>query len=98
MASKVAAAAMQYSKQLSKAITRFWIVYRILVLILVGLRPETASSVAETIAGVDTIMMANVSTYLVNSLGEKWIYSERYMLAHVKTQKPKEEKEEEAQG
>jgi hypothetical protein len=29
---------------------------------------------------MDTIMLFNVSTYLVNSLGEKWLYSERYML------------------
>lgn len=42
--------------------------------------PATAEALVSTIAGMDTIMMANVSTYMINSLGEKWLYSERFAL------------------
>lgn len=83
MASKVAAAALQYSKKLSQEITWFWILYRVLVAVLSAIQPAVASSIVTTIAGVDTIMMINVGTYLVNSLGEKYIYSDRFVLSWI---------------
>ena len=84
MANKVAAAALQYSKKLSQEITWFWMLYRPLVAILSIIQPSTAPALAQSIAGVDTIMMINVSTYLVNSLGEKYIYSDRHVMNWIK--------------
>jgi len=38
-----------------------------------------ADALVSTITGVDTIMLVNVSTYMVNSLGEKYIYSDKFL-------------------
>ena len=84
MANKVAAAALQYSKKLSKTITWFWIIYRFAFLIEAAIFPSVAEVVASTIYNVDLIMIINVGTYLVNSLGEKYIYSDRYVLTWLK--------------
>lgn len=80
MANKVAAAALQYSKKLSKFICWVWAIYRFSALIAIAIVPSAAEAFASSIVGMDTIMMANVSTYLVNSLGEKFLYSDRYLL------------------
>ena len=80
MANKVAAAALQYSKKLSKFICWVWAIYRFSALIAIALVPSAAEAFASSIAGMDTIMMANVSTYLVNSLGEKYLYSDKFLL------------------
>lgn len=80
MANKVAAAALQYSKKLSKFICWVWAIYRFSALIAIAIVPSAAEALASSIVGMDTIMMANVSTYLVNSLGEKFLYSDRYLL------------------
>lgn len=80
MANKVAAAALQYSKKLSKFISWVWAIYRFSALIAIALVPSAAEAFASSIVGMDTIMMANVSTYMVNSLGEKYLYSDRYLL------------------
>lgn len=78
--SKIAEVALQYSKKLSKMITWFWIVYRILVLIASVIRPEIAGELSQTNTGVDTAMLVNEGTYLINSLGEKVIYSDRFVM------------------
>lgn len=80
MASKIASAALQYSKRLSRFICWVWAIYRFTILLVSAIQPSIASAAASTIAGMDTIMMVNVSTYLVNSLGEKIIYSDRFAL------------------
>ena len=80
MASKITAAALQYSKKLSRFICWVWAIYRFTVLIISAIQPSIATAVVETIVGLDTIMMANVGTYLVNSLGEKVIYSDKFVL------------------
>lgn len=80
MAKKVAAAALQYSKQLSKFICWVWALYRFTVIGLGAIVPEAANALVSTIPGIDTIMMINVSCYLVNSLGEKIIYSDKFIL------------------
>lgn len=80
MANKVAAAALQYSKKLSKFISWTWAIYRFAILIVAAIQPSVASDIAATIPGMDTIMMANVSTYLINSLGEKILYSDRFVM------------------
>jgi len=78
---RVAQAALQYSKRLSKWITWFWITYRFAILVAAGLVPNIAQYVIQMASGVDTIMMVNVGCYLVNSLGEKVIYSDRFVLS-----------------
>ena len=80
MAKKVAAAALQYSKWLSRFICWVWAIYRFTVIILAALVPQAAEALVATIPGLDTIMLVNEGTYLVNSLGEKYIYSDRAVL------------------
>lgn len=83
MANKVAAAALQYSKKLSKFICWIWAIYRFSTLIAIAIVPSAAEAFASSIVGMDTIMMANVSTYLINSLGEKYLYSDKFLLKWV---------------
>lgn len=80
MANRVAAAALQYSKWLSRFICWVWAIYRFVAVVLAAIQPSAAAAIVQTVAGMDTIMIANVSTYLVNSLGEKWLYSDRFLL------------------
>ena len=80
MANKVAAAALQYSKWLSRFICWVWAIYRFTTLICSAIRPEAAGALASTLYNLDWIMLVNEGTYLVNSLGEKIIYSDRFIL------------------
>lgn len=80
MAKRVAAAALQYSKWLSRFICWVWAFYRFSVLIAAAIQPSIAQAIAATIPGIDTIMLVNEGTYLVNSLGEKYLYSDRFIL------------------
>ena len=79
MAGKVAAAALQYSKRLSKFICWIWAIYRFSIIVISAFVPSAADALVSTIAGMDTIMLVNVSTYMVNSLGEKYIYSDKFL-------------------
>lgn len=80
MAYKVATAALQYSKWLSRFICWVWAAYRFSVIILSAIVPTAAEALVSTIPGVDTIMLVNEGTYLVNSLGEKYLYSDKFIL------------------
>ena len=80
MANKVAAAALQYSKWLSRFICWVWATHRFIIYILSALVPEASQALVSSIGTLDTIMLVNEGTYLVNSLGEKWIYSDRFIL------------------
>ena len=80
MSARIAKAALQYSKWLSRFICWIWALYRFAVLIASSLVPQSAAALASTIGTLDTIMMINVGTYLVNSLGEKYIFSDRFVL------------------
>ena len=77
---RVAAAALQYSKWMSRFICWAWILYRFAALIAGALRPEAAEAFASTLINLDWIMMINEGTYLINSLGEKYIFSDRFIL------------------
>ena len=83
MARKIADAALQYSKRLSKFISWVWAIYRFSVLIASAIVPAAAEALTSTIAGIDTIMLVNEGTYLVNSLGEKYIYSDRFVMSWI---------------
>lgn len=79
-AARVAAAALQYSKWLSRFICYSWITYRFAALLAGIIRPEAADAFASTMANLDWIMLVNEGTYLVNSLGEKYIFSDKFIL------------------
>ena len=76
----VAATALQYSKWLSRFIAWVWAFYRFTVIFAGMVRPEAAEAFVASIPGMDTIMLANVSTYLINSIGEKYLYSDRFVM------------------
>ena len=80
MANKVAAAALQYSKWLSRFICWVWAIQRFTVIILAAIVPQSAEALVATLPNLDAIMLANEGTYLVNSLGEKYIYSDKAVL------------------
>ena len=44
------------------------------------IRPEAAEAFASTLINLDWIMLVNEGTYLINSLGEKYIFSDRFIL------------------
>ena len=79
-ASRVAAAALQYSKWMSKFICYGWIAYRFAALLAAIIRPEAAEAFASTLVNLDWIMLVNEGTYLINSLGEKYIFSDKFIL------------------
>ena len=77
---RTAAAALQYSKKMSKFICWIWAIYRFGVLIASTFQPASASALASTLANLDWIMLVNEGTYLINSLGEKYIFSDKFIL------------------
>ena len=85
MAKKTVKAALQYSKWLSKFICWVWAIYRFGVLIAAVLEPDAAEALASTLHNLDWIMLVNEGTYLINSLGEKYIYSDRFIFKWLET-------------
>lgn len=85
MARKVAAAALQYSKWLSKFICWIWAIYRFAALVATVFAPDAADALASTLYNLDWIMLVNEGTYLINSLGEKYIYSDRFIFKWLST-------------
>ena len=79
-AARVAAAALQYSKWMSRFICWAWIAYRFAALVAGIIRPEAADAFASTLINLDWIMLVNEGTYLINSLGEKYIFSDKFIL------------------
>lgn len=77
---RTVAAALQYSKWMSKFICWIWALYRFGVLIAATYRPDSAPALASTLANLDWIMLVNEGTYLINSLGEKYIFSDKFIL------------------
>jgi len=65
---------------MSRFICWAWILYRFAALIAGVIRPEAAKAFASTLINLDWIMLVNEGTYLINSLGEKYIFSDRFIL------------------
>lgn len=82
---KIAKAALQYSKWMSKFICWVWALYRFAALFLATAQPVAAEALASTLYQLDWIMLVNMGTYLVNSLGEKYIYSDRFIFKWLET-------------
>ena len=70
---KAKEAFVQYSKKMCTVVSIFWMIYRIFNFIVVLIRPETAAALVDLCAGVDTVMIVNISTYTGNSIAEKGI-------------------------
>lgn len=84
-AKKIAKAALQYSKWMSKFICWVWAAYRFTALIASVIQPSAAEALASTLYNLDWIMLVNEGTYLINSLGEKYIYSDRFIFKWLTT-------------
>lgn len=82
---KIAKAALQYSKWMSKFICWVWAIYRFTALFAAAYVPEAADALASTLQNLDWIMLVNMGTYLINSLGEKYIYSDRFIFKWLET-------------
>ena len=82
---KIAKAALQYSKWMSKFICWVWAAYRFTALIASVIQPSAAEAMASTLYNLDWIMLVNEGTYLNNSLGEKYIYSDRFIFKWLET-------------
>lgn len=80
---RTTAAALQYSKWMSKFICWIWAIYRFGVLAASTYNPSAAEALASTLINLDWIMLVNEGTYLINSLGEKYIFSDRFILRWV---------------
>jgi len=68
---KMKEAFIQYSKKMCTRVTIFWMIYRIANFVVALLRPDIANALVDLSAGVDTIMIVNISTYTGNSICEK---------------------------
>lgn len=68
---KTKEAFLQYSKKMCTRVTIFWMAYRIINLLIVLFVPNISHSLVDLSAGVDTIMIVNMSTYTLNSSTEK---------------------------
>lgn len=68
---KMKEAFIQYSKKMCTRVTIFWILYRIANFVVALLRPEIANALVDLSAGIDTIMIVNMSAYTLNSGTEK---------------------------
>lgn len=82
---KILKTALQYSKWMSKFICWVWAIYRFTALFASAFVPEAAEAMASTLYNLDWIMLVNEGTYLINSLGEKYIYSDRFIFKWLET-------------
>ena len=64
---------IQYSKRITTAVTVAWIIFRILTLALMTLRPDVAEPFIHQQQGADDVMMVAVGFYCGNSVAEKGI-------------------------
>lgn len=76
---------IQYSKRTATFVSISWIILRLATLVVTIVRPETATSMTNWVAGVDSVMMINLGFYTGNSVAEKGI------LAFFDSKKNKEE-------
>ena len=62
---------IQYSKKLITAVMIFWAVIRLVSVLSALVNPDSATHMAEIVAGVDQIAMINCLAYTGNSVSEK---------------------------
>ena len=71
LSKKTREAFVQYSKKMCTSVAIFWMIYRLINFIVVIIRPQIANALVDLCAGVDTIMIVNMSAYTFNSSTEK---------------------------
>ncbi len=64
---------VQFSKKVTIAVTVLWGGFRLLTLILIAFRPETAEALTAFQQGSDDVMMVAIGFYCGNSVAEKGI-------------------------
>lgn len=64
---------VQFSKKITIAATVLWGCFRLLTLILIAFRPETAEALTTFQRGADDVMMVAIGFYCGNSVAEKGI-------------------------
>lgn len=64
---------VQFSKKVTIAVTACWAGFRLITLLLVAFRPETAEALTAFQKGVDDVMMVAIGFYCGNSVAEKSI-------------------------
>ena len=96
LSKKAHEAFVQYSKKMCTSVAIFWMVYRLFNFVVVLIRPEIAHALVDLCAGVDTIMIVNISTYTGNSISEKAImaYNKRKNVSSSDNKTDDEEDEE----
>lgn len=88
---------VQFSKRITVAVTAMWCAFRLLTMILIAFRPETAEALTTFQQGSDDVMMVAIGFYCGNSVAEKGI------LGYFKARQPNQTEndtsdEEEASG
>lgn len=64
---------VQFSKRITVAVTVMWCALRMLALVLIAFRPETATALTAFQQGADDVMMVAIGFYCGNSVAEKGI-------------------------
>lgn len=64
---------VQFSKKITIAATVLWGCFRLLTLILIAFRPDTAEALTTFQQGADDVMMVAIGFYCGNSVAEKGI-------------------------
>ncbi len=64
---------VQFSKRITVAVTVMWCAFRLLTMVLIAFRPETAEALTTFQKGSDDVMMVAIGFYCGNSVAEKGI-------------------------
>jgi hypothetical protein len=64
---------VQFSKRITVAVTIMWCAFRMLTIVLIAFRPETATALTAFQQGADDVMMVAIGFYCGNSVAEKGI-------------------------
>ena len=84
---------VQFSKKLITAVMIFWGLIRLWSVIVLWLNPETGTTMAAIVRGVDDIAMVNVLAYTGNSVSEKIALGYFQMRAGESSKDEEEEKD-----
>lgn len=68
---KLKEAMQQYSKRMCTRVTVFWMIYRLVCLTAVFIKPDISVAVNRLTEGLDTVMIVNMGAYTANSGTEK---------------------------
>lgn len=64
---------VQFSKRITIAVTVMWCAFRLITLVLIAFRPNTAEALTSFQQGADDIMIVAIGFYCGNSVAEKGI-------------------------